>query len=275
VQPVLDAPLAVDELHDADDLAARVDHRDGQDGARLVARLFVEGAIVTETPGVVARSRRGELVRVRDVDDLARDDAAADDRAGIDRQRELREVELGAVILRDFETKRALRYVFVLPLDDVDRSRVGICNISAFFQYQREQLVDVALRRQGAADRVDLVDLRLVSVREHLAVGGRPSQAAELPQVVEVDDEALDPDGGADGRDLAVLEEGVGARVAEVRVAPDEHHGRIPGARSAQVRLDLAAVAPDRRPRGYRTAGDEGRLSVPRTLRSQIAGARA
>src|SRR5262249_12375938 len=164
VQPVLDAPLAVDELHDADDLAARVDHRDGQDGARLVARLFVEGAIVTETPGVVARSRRGELVPVRDVDDLAGDDAAADDRAGIDRQRELREVELGAVILRDFETKRALRYVFVLPLDDVDRSRVGICNISAFFQYQREQLVDVALRRQGAADRVDLVDLRLVSV---------------------------------------------------------------------------------------------------------------
>src|SRR5262249_39406585 len=78
---------------------------------------------------------------------------------------------------------------------------------------------------------------------------------------------------GADGRDLAVLEEGVGVRVAEVRVAPDEHHGRIPGARSAQVRLDLAAVAPDRRPREYRTAGDEADLYRPRTLRSQIVAA--
>ena len=135
------------------------------------------------------RARRA-VVDVGDVDRLPRDERRARHRALVDRDRELARVEGHRVVLRELEAQRALARVGLVALDDVDAPGVGAGDEAALLEDEAEQLVDVALGRDGARDLDELAELVAVALGHAAALGARALQRHQIEVVLHRDVEA-------------------------------------------------------------------------------------
>ena len=87
--------------------------------------------------------------------------------------------------------RRAPREVGVVALDDVDAPRVGARDEAALLEDEPEQLVDVALGRDGARDLNQLAELVAVTVQPPAAALGAVLGVEQLERGVQRDEEIV------------------------------------------------------------------------------------
>ena len=144
-----DACLApIDELNDANDLASRRDHGNGEQRAALVVALLVKALVVNKAPGVVALAGSIEVVEIGDIDDLGGQHTGADDRCRGHRHGEALGGHRARIVLRLGKAQHVGRRAFGIAFHDVHRARVGIGDLASAQQDQIEQPLGVSLLRE-------------------------------------------------------------------------------------------------------------------------------
>ena len=107
---------------------------------------------MNEAPRVVPLARCIERVEIGNIDDVARQHASADDARWRHLEREARGGDDAAIVLGGHEAQGPRRDVFVLVVDDVDRTGIGAGDIAGTAEDVAQQRREVALIGKRAAD---------------------------------------------------------------------------------------------------------------------------
>src|SRR5271156_3204113 len=117
------------------------------------------------------------------------------------------------MILRELEAERAPERIGIVALDDIEAPGVGARNEAALLEDEIEELVELALGRNGFGDLDELAELVAISIEPFSAALGARFGLEQLEGVVNGDEELVGARiGGDEGAETAIQ------RLGEIRL---------------------------------------------------------